>query len=133
MHVIEIDVIGVQPLQALFYFRHDVVACGATPVGAWRWPAHCASAYLGGDDHLVSVLLAQHLTDELLRLACTVCVCAVQEVDALFHSLVQHLLGGLEVNPATEIVGAQANSRYLQAGLAQTTVFHETLRVILFI
>ena len=62
MQEIDVDDIGLEPLQAPFAFADQMMARQAFVVGAVADP----HARLGGDKHIVLTLAAERLADDLL-------------------------------------------------------------------
>ena len=75
--LVEVDVVGAQPAQAVLALGHDPAPRVALRVGVL---AHGA-VHLGGQDDLVPLDLGQRLADDLLGLAERVDVGGVDEVD----------------------------------------------------
>ena len=125
---INVDDIGLQPLQALFALTDQMVARQAFVVR----PAADPHARFGGDQQVVLALAAERLADDLLRQAVRIDIGGVDEVDAGVDARVDHPLGfgkiavadRCERACAAEGHGAQSQCRNLQAGTAKGAVFH---------
>ncbi len=76
-----------------------------------------------GDKHLVA-LAFEPVADMDFRFAGRVDIGGIDKVDAGLDGLVEHF-GRLRLVAApTEIVGAEADERYFEAGVAELTVLH---------
>ena len=120
MLLVEIDVVGLQPLQAGLDRRHDVAARGAL-LGAVV--AHRLGEF--GRQHDVLAAVAEHLAQHGLRAAhARIDVGGVEQRDAEVDRLVDHLARGFEVGALAEIVAAEADGGDAQAGAAEIANLH---------
>ena len=126
MHLIEVDIVRTQPLQA--GGQRPVDVGGAVVVkGAAVFHAY---AKLAGDDH-TAAHAAQRLADVALRTAQAVGVGGVEEVDAAFKGALQRLfnLVVVHLSPAVFPGGAAARAQagYGQVDTLQTDGLHTLL------
>jgi hypothetical protein len=103
--LVEIDVIGLQPLQARLDRRHDVAARGTLLGAVGR---HRLGVFRRQHDVLAAV--AEHGAEHCLRAAhAGVDVGGVEQGDAEVERAVDHLARGFEVGALAEIVAAEAD------------------------
>src|ERR1035437_6551695 len=122
MDLIEIDVVGAQPAQALLTCRHDPSA--RVPLSI-RVTPH-GTMHLGGQNDLFPCGLCQGLSDDLLGLTRGVDVGGVDEVDAGIESPVNDadrlvMIGG---SPGPEHHGPQAQWADFDTGTTEGSKFH---------
>ena len=89
--LVEVDVIGFQPAQALLAGVDDEIAVellGALPVTVTRGRVVDVVTELGGDDDVVAPV-AQDLGENLLAVAVAVGVGGIEEIHAQFHGVFQ--------------------------------------------
>ena len=112
VHLVEIDMIELEPLQAGLDGLHDVIAREPSRVRAL---AHLAE-HLGRDDHIVArdAEIAQRLTSEPLRLSLAVDVRRVDEIDAGIEGTPHQsvYLGLLQLTDPTPDVAIAAAKRH---------------------
>jgi hypothetical protein len=77
VHLVEVEVIGVEPAQRVLHRLHDVPARSAAPVG----PLAHGHEEFGREHHVVAAAL-QGLPDDLLGAAGRIPIGGVDEVDA---------------------------------------------------
>ena len=124
MHLVQVDVIGLEPLQAGLDPPHDVHAGGPAPVEV---VAHGKADLRGQDDLLPHAL--QRVAQERLALTLAVDVRGVDEVDALVQRQLHHLGGGLlaevaHVHLAAELHASQRHLAHDDACISEFPVFH---------
>ena len=118
--LVEIDVVGLQPLQAGFDGGHDVAPRRAL-LGAVV--AHRLGIF--GRQHDVLAAVAEHLAQHGLGAAhAGIDVGGVEQRDAEIDRLVDHLARGFEIGALAEIVAAEADGGNAQAGAAEIANFH---------
>ncbi len=123
MLLIEVDPVGLHPLQAGLDRRHDVAPRRALlgAVGAHR---------LGefGRQHDVLAAVAEHLAEDLFGAANPgIDVGGIEQRDAEVDRLVDHLARGFEVGALAEIVAAEADGGNTQAGAAEIANLHGSI------
>ena len=131
--LVEVDVIGLQPLQAALNRVHDVPARGAAVIGPWP---HVAE-HLGGQHHILAghADVLQGLADPGLGLAERIDVGGVDEVDATLQGLADDRVDLVLVQPADRLPDPraglaakghrpQADFGHEQACAAKLIVFH---------
>ena len=125
MDLVQVDVVGAEPAEALLDLVTDPAAGVALPVHAF---AHLA-VHLRREHHLVAPAF-ERLADDLLRLALRVHVGGVDEVHAVVERVVNdaHTVGVIAVAPEPEHHGAEALYGYLDAGLAERALLHHCSR-----
>src|SRR5664280_1176451 len=122
MDLVEIDVIGAQPAQALLARRQDPPA--RVPLSIGIMPH--GTVHLGGQNDLFPLGLCQGLSDDLLGLTRGVDVGGVDEVDAGIEGPVNDadrlvMIGG---SPGPEHHGPQAQRADFDTGTTKSTEFH---------
>ena len=122
VHLVEVDVVGVEAAQAGVERVHEVLARGAAPVRAF---AHGAGGLRGDDD--VAAVGLEVRRQELLRLAAAVDVGGIEEGDAQVDALVDDVAGALCVDAPAEVVAAEADGRNMRPELPRLR--YSTLRV----
>jgi hypothetical protein len=131
VHLVEVDMICLQPLQAVLASPANVVGREAAVVrAAAHWLVHFGSQ----DDPVAPPTLGQPPADNLLRdavallhvwsLGPAVDVRGVEEVDASLQRPVHDLKGGSLVRQLTEVHGSQSKPTDLQASAAKICVLH---------
>src|SRR5690606_31167047 len=109
MQLVEVHVVGAKAPQAAVYRGADVVRCGTARHAALL----VGHTELGGQHHLVAPAL-ERLTHEALALGGTVSVGRVHEGDAGVYGRVEHVLRTSQVEPAAEVVAAEADDGDVQ-------------------
>ena len=130
--LVEVDVVGVQPAQAVLHGCHDVAAAQSLAVGA----VPHAAANLGGQHDLAAVAACLHpAADDCLRHAAGVAinpagvnVGSVDEVAAGLHKGIHHLKRGWLVGRPAPLHSAETKFTDLEAGAAQIAIVHCFLR-----
>ena len=119
--LVEVDVVGVEPAQAVLHLAHDPAAGRPAVVRVLAHRRH----ELGGQHHLVAPAL-QRLADDLLRLAAGVHVGGVDEVDAAVEGGVDDLdaVVVVAVAPGAEHHRPEAVAADLDPGGAERGAFH---------
>ena len=126
MHLVEVDVVGLQPLQAGVAGPTDVQRRELAVV---RPVAHVA-VELGGHDHLLAAAtaLGEPASDDLLggapALGAAVDVGRVEKVDSGLQSRVHDGKRGRLIGFGPEIHGAQADAADVEAGAAEVGELH---------
>jgi hypothetical protein len=131
VHVVQVDVVGLQVAEAVLALLDDVAAAHAAAVGVIRVGRE---EDLRRDDEPVAVAaLLHHLADD--RLATSWCaavnVRGVEEVQAGVERRVQDLGRLILRGPVAEHPAADAEWADFDAGPSERAVFHEFLRDIL--
>ena len=110
MHLVQIDVVGAQPAQAVLHLTHQPAPRGAGHVGIITH----REVGLGGEHDSVAPA-AQRLADDLLRFAVRVHVRRVDEVDASVEGLMNdpYRLLVIRIAPGTEHHRSQAVRTHL--------------------
>jgi hypothetical protein len=129
VHLVEVDVVGAEALQAALDGADDVVAAEAEVVGAVEVPD--LHAHLGGDQHVVTVR-AQRSTEDLLGLAGGVDVRGVEEVhpgvagerDLTAGTVHVEVADGLGPAGSGEAHGAEGDGRDAEPRGSQLAVVH---------
>ena len=128
VHVVDVNVVGAQSLEAGVALFENVQPRGAEVVGAI---AHGEEG-LGGDEDLVALSL-ESLAENLLRQAVRVAVGYVEEVHAGIEAEVDHAPRFVDAGVAPrseEFVatakgcGAETERRDLESGTSKKSVFH---------
>ena len=119
MDVVEVEVVGLQPLQRAFDLLLDVQSRHTGIVGP---PAHRIEE-LGGDDGVLALTL-QRDTQHRFRGAADIGIGRVEEVHARIERGVHHLRRTLLVGAIAEGHRAQADLGDFQAGTAEVAVVH---------
>ena len=104
MNVVEVDVVGVQPAQALFHRMHHVLT---RQVSATRNRRGRLTAELGCKDPAVAIRL-HGAADDLLRTAAAVHISGVDEVHTGVARLCDDAMRSLLIRLVAEHHGAQA-------------------------
>src|SRR6185312_895717 len=126
MRLIEIDVLGIQPLQRALHRTQDVL------LGQAGFPRRHFHAHLGGDDHPVAdVPPPQPVADDALRLAALVAgyperirIRGVDEVESGRDKGIEHPEGGRLVRGPPEDIAAESQRANLQPGSAEFAFDH---------
>src|ERR1700733_3720046 len=119
MHVVDIEIIGLQPLQAVLDRLHDVRARMA---GIVR-PRPGRVEHLAGNRNLPP-LAAQQVAQHGLRYAVVIRVGGVEEIHPGIQARADDAAGLGFVGAVAERHRAQAYFRNLQAGAAHPAIFH---------
>ncbi|MNL14788.1 hypothetical protein D3C87_1357450 [compost metagenome] len=129
MHLVEVDMIGLQATKTIFASLPDVIGREPPIVRAL---AHRLVDLGRQDDPVAPTALSQPAPDDLLgeavallhirRLGATVHVCGIEEVDVGLQGAVHDLEGGWLVRQLTEVQGAQAQPADQQTGAPQVGV-----------
>src|SRR5271165_3373098 len=90
MHLVEIEIIGLQPLETALHFAHDVHACRAAPI---QIVAH-GEPDLGGENDFLPYA-PQGITYQRFALSEAVDVRGINEVDATVQGQLHHSRGVL--------------------------------------
>ena len=136
VEIVDIDVVGLQTLQAFFQLLKDVVAgttalIRAVEACAWAASAGNFDAHFGGDDDFAPLRgLADDLTDELLGMSICVDVRRIDEVDAEIEALMEDCLRPLEIRTSTKVIRPDAKNRNIEACPTKLTVFHLPFSVV---
>src|ERR1035437_2280471 len=122
MDLIEIDVVGAQPTQALLTRRHDPPARVSLSI---RVTPH-GTMHLGGQNDLFPLGLRQCLSDDLFGLTRGVDVGGIDKVDAGIESPVNDAdrLVVIRGPPGPEHHGPEAEWAYFDTGATKSTKFH---------
>jgi hypothetical protein len=136
VHLVEVDVVGLQPAQAVLAGLADVVG-GEVPVV--RAGAHRLVDLGRENDPLPAPALGEPAADDLLRgaeallhvrgLRAAVDVGGVEEVDALFERLVHDREAGRLVGDPAEVHRPEREPADLQARASEVRVLHRMLVV----
>src|SRR5215469_13543798 len=119
MHLVEIDVVGLQSAQARLDFRHDVPAREAYLI----WPNRLAhknvgvEAHLGGDDEILSPL-ANYLSENFLRRAGRIDVGSVDKITADFDKTIENCFCNFFFGFSSKRHGSETKLRNLEPGAA---------------
>ena len=128
MHLVEVDVVGVERSEAGVDPSPDPGRAGIThDAKAFR-----AQPALGGDDDLFARQVSQRSRQKVLRLAKAVALSRIEEGHSLVSGFSDGLGGGHSVrwSPfATELPCAECDSRDLESAPAQNGVSHNALHV----
>src|ERR1035438_3695430 len=119
MYLVQVDVVGLQSLQAVLDLGHD-----PTPgVALGQWIVAHLSVDLRCENHAGSVDRRQSLADDLFGFALGVHVSGVDEVDSGVERLVDDLdrFFVVGVAPRSEHHGAETKRAYCEAGTAKGT------------
>ena len=124
VHLVQVDVVGLQPFEAALHFAHDVHARRAAPVEVF---AH-GQPHLGGQDDLLPHA-PQGVAEQGLALPEAVHVGRVDEVDApvqgeLHHSRCVLLAEVAHVHLAAELHGSQRHLAHDESCVPQFPVLH---------
>ena len=123
MLLVEVDVVGLQPLQAGLDRGHDVAPRGAL-FGAVI--AHRLGVF--GRQHDVLAAVAEHFAQHGLGAAhAGIDVGGIEQRDAEVDRLVDHLARGFEIGALAEIVAAEADGGDTQAGAAEIANLHGSI------
>jgi hypothetical protein len=122
VHLVEVDVVGVQALEAVLHRLDDVPPGAAPQVLAL---AHGVGE-LGGQDRLVPLAL-QRLAQEDLGLGGAVDIGRVKEVDPAVEGGVDHHARLGLVDPHAEVVAAEPDYADLEPAVPQPTKLHGVL------
>ena len=126
VHLVEVDVVGLQPLQAGVAGPADVQRREPPLVG----PVPHVAVELGGQDHLLAApaALGEPASDDLLGgaapLGAAVDVGRVEKVDSGLQSRVHDGKRGRLIRLGPEIHGAQADAADAEAGAAEVGEVH---------
>ena len=128
--LVQVDVVGVQPAQAVLDLLHDPPPRRTPLVGVVAHGRH----ELGGQHHAVAPPL-ERLADDLLGLARRVHVGRVNEVDARIEGGVDDAdaVVVVAVAPCPEHHGSQAVPAHLDPGRAQGRALHQRIAPFTFI
>ena len=123
MLLVEIDVVGLQPLQARLDRGHDVAARGAllgavVAIGLEYFVASTMSLRRSPSTVAEHGLRAAHARID---------VGGVEQRDAEVDRLVDHLARGFEIGALAEIVAAEADGGNAQAGAAEIANLHGSI------
>ena len=119
MQKIEIDIIGLKAFEAGFGSRHDVPP-GQSPVVDAR--SHPAEDLCRNDQFITAS--CQESSEHLFRDPLVVGVCAVEKINAPLSASIEYCSGCLFIRLSAERHGSHAQSRDLNAGISQETIFH---------
>src|SRR5271155_4029269 len=124
MHLVKIDVIGLQPAETPLHFAHDVYAGRAAPVEIL---AHGETDFRGYDD-LVSHSL-QGVAHQNLTLPEAVHVRRIDEVDSALQGYLHHagcvlLTKVAHVHPAAELHRAKTHLAHNEPSIPQFSIPH---------
>ena len=122
VHVVDVDVVGIQPLQALLHRGKDVAAA---ETGVVRVLAHLP-AHLGGEDDPLAPAL-ERLADDPLAFALHVDIGCVEEIDALSNGVVHDREAVRLAGLFPEHHGAEADARHPKGCSGQFPVFHPSI------
>jgi len=130
VHLVQVDPVGLQPLQTVLDLLHDPASgvAALVRVAAGLPHSHVHGAVeLGRQDDAVAAA-AQRLADDRLRLALGVDVGGVDEVDAGVQRLVDDRGRGVVVGlaPGAEHHGAEAERADEHPGVAEVAVLHRS-------
>jgi hypothetical protein len=128
VHLVEIDDVGLEPLEARFRLLDDMEAGEPVIVGA----VADLEANLGGDHGALAALLGHDLADDLFGDAAIVDIGGVEQIDTGIEAQVDLALGAGDVGiadlgAAAEGHGAHGDGGDLEPRTAQETVFHMIL------
>jgi hypothetical protein len=131
VHVVDVDVIGLEAAQTAFDLAAQVITRGAFVV---RAVAH-AEGGLGRDKCLIAIAF-EGFAEDLFGATVAVDVRGVEEIDADFKTDVEQMAGffyvsgapcAKEISIATEGSGAEAEDGDFEAGASEDSVFHGRL------
>ena len=125
VHLIDIDVVRLQPSQRSLARIHGVLARRAAVVRS----RPCPVAELRRHDHAVAPTL-ERSAEVLLRPAREVRVCGVEVGNTGVDRRIDDALRAVDIDLVAERVTTKANGRNLQAGLAKLTKLHVFLRSV---
>ncbi len=127
MDLIEVDIVGPEPLQAGVDLGENMLAAEPEAVRPSCRGIVGAEAHLGRDHQVVAALAREPAAEDLLRSAEAVDIGGVDEIAAGLDETVEHFPAERLVGLAAEGHGAQAKLADLEAGPAQKAVFHPSL------
>jgi hypothetical protein len=129
MRLIEVDVVGAQPAQAVVDLPHDRLAGQAAAIG----PLAHRVEHLGGDDHVVAGReVADRSPEDFLAAAVGVAVGGVEEVDPELQRLADQRPAALLVESPRMLAAirlavghaTETQAGDFKAGRAKLDVFH---------
>jgi hypothetical protein len=119
VQLVQIQVVGAQPAQRCLHRAADVGPAALGPGRRAVIHVYPLLAELGGQHHLVPAP-REHLAEDLSRSpAVAIGVRGVDQRDARIHGRVDHSPGARHVQPAAEVVAAQADHGNEQPAVTQ--------------
>src|SRR5258706_1501337 len=119
MEIPDIDIAGVQALQARVDFMRQPAPAEAAVVGLFAHPVVDL-----GREYPAIALRGDHFARDLLGYAFGVAVCGIDEIDARVGRRIRDALRGRLVGTLAEHHRAQAQLRYFQSAFAESAIFH---------
>jgi len=122
VHLIDVDVVGLQAFEAGFALFDDMAATAAG--GVWIVVVHSAMDFGREDDAATAAVAFQGLAGNLFAAAATVDVCRVQEVETCVQRPVDNVICVFRRGSSAEVHAAQAKGADFHAGPTKITVLH---------
>src|SRR5260370_32688525 len=124
MHLVEIDIVELEPIEAGFDGGRHMLAAQAEAVGPALPRIIRSPAKLGRDDEILAVLALEPAAEDLLGDAAAIDVSGVDEIAAGRDEAVEHLTAQRLSGLAAECHGAKAQLADLETGFAQIAIVH---------